>query len=570
MVGLGDMVKNRKINVRRYRQIIGVFSKHGFGLMMDQLGIFEYLKLKRRISNTDIKADMSRLSTGERLRLSLEELGPTFVKLGQIFSTRSDVFSPDVVEELKKLQDSVTPFSFSEVRAVIEDEFKDNLENAYKEFDQNPIAAASIAQVHHARLHSGKPVAVKVQRPEIERNINLDLSILKNLAHFIDNHTKYGKLYDCSGMVLEFEAIIKNELDFTKEAENAEIFKKNFSQDDGIKVPAVKWIYTTRRVLTMEYIEGIRIDDYSALNMAGIDKKILAEKLATSLCNQILRDVFFHADPHPGNIQVLKDGTIVFLDLGMVGYLNEVRKRKISDFFIGVASKDSRMVVKSIIDLDTMENNHSNIKKFEKDVDKITEKYLTIPLNEIKIGDLFYETFSIAFVNHIKIPREFALIAKSLGTLQGLLEKLAPELNALVVAKPTAKKLIYQSFSVEKIGSELKKDFRNYRELFKVLPSTILNFLGKMEDENFTLHHEIKDINTIQRHFNKGINRISFSVVLLAVSIIIAGIIIGSGLSAGSGEAMYLLNIRVLKIGLVIAAIIILGLIISIIRSNRL
>jgi len=535
---------------------------------MDQLGIFNYLKLKKRISNTDIESDSSKLSAGERLRLSLEELGPAFVKLGQILSTRPDILPSDVLEELKKLQDSVPPFSFSEVRAVIEDEFEDTLENIYKEFDEIPVAAASISQVHRARLNSGKQVAVKVQRPEIERVIELDLNILKDLAGFIDHHTQYGKLYDCSGMVLEFENIIKSELDFTKEAENAEAFKQNFIKDENIAVPNVKWIYTSKRVLTMEYIEGIRVDNYSALDLAGIDRKILAKRLATSICNQILRDGFFHADPHPGNIQVLSDGTIVFLDLGMVGTLNEARKRMISNFFIGVASRDSRLVVKSITDLETMPN-RSNIKKFEKDVDRIIEKYLTMPWNEIKLEDLLYEIFNIAFLNHIKIPREFALLAKTLGTLQGLLEKLAPDLNALVVAKPIAKKLLHQSFSAEKVSNDVKKSLWSYRDLLKEFPSAVLNFLSKMEEEDFAVQLEIKEMGSIQRRFERTFNRMSFSVVLLAVSIIIAGIIIGSSLSAGAGSEMYLLNVTVLKAGLVIAVIIILGLIISMFKSRR-
>lgn len=562
------MMISRKVSIRRYRQIIAVFTKHGLGLLMARLGIFNYLKIKQRIPNTDDKPGSFRLSTGERLRLSLEELGPTFVKLGQILSTRPDIFPSDVVEELKKLQDSVQPFSFSEVRAIIENEFEDRLENIYKEFDEKPVAAASVSQVHRARLSSGKQVAVKVQRPGIERIIDLDLDILKDLAHFIDHHTKYGKSYDCSGMVLEFENTIKNELDFTKEAENADTFKQNFAQDEGITVPEVKWIYTTKRVLTMECIEGIRVDNYNVLDKSGIDRRILAKKLATSICNQILRDGFFHADPHSGNIQVLPDGTIVFLDLGMVGYLNEIRKRMISNFFIGVASKDSRMVVKSIIDMDTMPN-RSNIKKFEKDVDKIIGKYLTMPWNEIRTEDLLYETFNIAFLNHIKIPREFALLAKTLGTLQGLLEKLAPDLNALVVAKPIAKKLLYQSFSAEGISNDIKKSLWNYMDLFKEFPSAMLNFLGKMEDEDFTVQFKINEIESIQRRFERVFNRMSFSVILLAVSIILAGIIIGSSLSAGTGSEMYLLNVTVLKAGLVIAAIIISGLVISMFKSRR-
>jgi ubiquinone biosynthesis protein len=562
------MAINKRINIRRYKQIIAVFTNHGFGMLMDQLGILNYLKIRKRISNTQDESDKSMLSTGKRLKMACEELGPTFIKLGQILSTRPDIFPSDIAEELKKLQDSVHPFSFAEVRTIIENEFENKLENIYKEFDEKPVAAASISQVHYARLNSGKQVAVKIQRPGIERTIDLDLNILKDLAHFIGKHTRYGKLYDFSGMVLEFENTLKNELDFTKEGENAGTFKQNFLKDDGITVPKIKWVYTTRRVLTMEYIEGIRLDDYDALEKAGIDRKILAKKLSASICNQILRDGFFHADPHPGNIQVLQNGTIVFLDLGMVGSLTKTRKDIITNFFIGVTSKESSMVVRSLMDLDATAKK-ANTKKFENDVDEIIEMYLTLPWDEIKIGDLFYRIFKIAFLNHIKIPREFALISKTLATLQSLMEKLAPDLNALVIAKPIAKKLLHQSFSVDKISNEIRKSIWTYKNLFKEFPSAMLNFIGKMEEEDFAVQFEIKNIDGIQRRLERIFNRMSFSVVLLAVSIIIAGIIIGSSLSASAGNEMYLLNAAVLKTGLVIAAIIILGLIISMFKSRH-
>jgi len=562
-------VVNGRTKARRYNEIISVFAKHGFGYLMEQLGILNFFKIKLRRLNRDDEANNSRLSTGERLRLACEKLGPTFVKLGQILSTRGDIFSPDVVKELMKLQDSVQPFSFAEVRTVIESELEDKLENVYKEFEEKPLASASVSQVHYARLNSGKPVAVKVQRPGIEKNIHLDLDILKDIAHFIDNHTKYGKMYDFSNMVLEFENTLKNELDFTKEAENAEKFQQNFRRDEGITVPQIKWIYTTRRILTMEYIEGLSVNDHKALEQAGIDRKKLAKKLFASVCNQILRDGFFHADPHPGNIKVMPDGTIVFLDFGMVGSFNETQKRTISNFFIGIVAKDSKMVVWSILDLNSM-SKRNNLKKFEKDVDKIIEKYLTLPWNEIKIGDLFYEIFNIAYLNHFKFPHEFTLLAKALATSQGLAEKLAPDLNALVVAKPIAKKLLYQSFSPRNLSKDMIKSIFNYKSLWNEFPSAMLNFLGKMEDGNFVIQFEIKDIGNIQKRVDRTFNRISFSVVLLAVSIIIAGIIIGSGLSASTGSEMALLNITVLKIGLAIAAVILVGLVISMFRSNRL
>ncbi|MFA5383235.1 MAG: AarF/UbiB family protein [Eubacteriales bacterium] len=561
------MMGYRRVRARRYKEIIAVFTKHGFGLLVKQLRLHYSLRPKDRISDAGTTPDNAGASAGRRLKMALEELGPTFVKLGQILSIRRDILPADIIEELKKLQDSVRPFSFTEVKTLIETEFNDTLGNIFKEFDEVPVAAASISQVHRARLISGKQVAVKVQRPEIERLIDLDLGILKDMAHLLDHHTKYGRIYDFSGMVADFDNTIKNELDFTKEGENADTFRLNFSRDEGVTVPKVKWIYTTKRVLTMEYFEGIKISDSAALDLAGINRRKIAERLAASICNQVLRDGFFHADPHPGNIQVMPDGTIIFLDLGMVGFLNESRKRSISNFFIGVAFKDSRMVVSSIFDMDAA-TARSNVKGFEKDIGALIEKYLTMPMSEMKIDKLLQEIFHIAFLNHVKTPREFALLSKTLTTLQGLLEKLAPDLNALVIAKPIAKKLRYQSLSVERMGSGIKKSLFDYWNLLSEFPTAMQNLLHKAADADFAVQFEMKEMDKLQRRLERIFNRISFSMILLAVSIIIAGVLISSGLNADTSNEMYFFNITVLKIGLVSAAIIVLVLVISMIRSR--
>ncbi len=561
-------MSHKALNLKRYQQIITVFSKNGFGLLIDQLGIIKHLKLNRPLPDLAAEPGHVRLSAGERLRLSLEELGPTFIKLGQILSTRPDIFPADIIVELRKLQDAVPPFPFTEVRSVVETDLEDKLEHIFLEFDEQPVAAASLAQVHRAKLHSGRSVAVKVQRPNIESTIERDISILKDLASFLDHHTPYGKLYDFGAVVQEFENTIKGELDFTQEGENAETFRQNFTQDKGIAVPIVKWIYTTRRVLTMEYIEGLHIDNIPALTAAGIDLDDLARNLVTSICNQVLRDGFFHADPHPGNIQVLPDGTIVFLDLGMIGRLDEIRKQMISNFFIGVTTRDSRKVVKSIVGLEQMPS-QSNLKQFEKDIDKIIDKYITKPWKEIKLQDLFYDTFNSAFTNKIKVPREFALLGKTFGTLQGLLEMLAPDLNTLEVVRPIARRLLRESFSFDRISSGLRKSLWDYKDFLVELPNALLRFMAKMENEDFAVQMEIKGIDKILKRFDRDLNRVSLSIVLLSVSMIITGIIVGSSLGAGAGAEIYQLNLMVLRIGLGLAVIIILGLVFSLYRSRR-
>lgn len=557
---------NKRLNIKRYQEIITVFAKHGFGLIIDQLGIFDYLKMRKHSTNAEVAN--SKRSIGERLRISLEELGPTFVKVGQILSTRADIVPHDIVKELKKLQSSVQPISFDEVKTVIESEFEDPLENIFKELTQEPIASASISQVHRAVLNNGGKVAVKVQRPGIERIISHDLNILHDLAYFVDNHTKFGKIYNFSSMVEDFERTLKNELDFTKEGENADTFRENFAKDEGIKVPEVNWNYTSRRVLTMEFVEGIGIDDHKALEKAGIDKSETAKKIAESICNQILRDGFFHADPHPGNIKVLWDGTVVFLDLGMVGRVSEARRKTISKFFVGVSNKDTRMVARAVMELDAMFEK-KNIKKFEQDVDLMIDKYLTMPWSRINVGELLYEVFSIAFLNGVRLPREFTLLAKSLATIQSLLEQLAPELNTIEVAKPIAKKLVLQSYSLKNISSALSRNASAYKDLISELPFYIQNLLEKAEDGELTVQLKIKDIDKMQKRFDSALNRISFSVILLAVCIVITGIIIGSSQNASEGSEMYLLNITALRIGLVAAFSIVLVVIISMFRSDR-
>lgn len=556
--------------INRYKEILSVFVKHGFGTIIDQIGVLDHLniKIKKNLRKGKDPQTNVKLSVGERLKLSFEELGPTFIKLGQILSTRPDILPPDVIAELVKLQDSVKPFPFEDVKSVIESEFDDEFQNIFMEFDEEPLASASISQVHPARLHSGRKVVVKVQRPSIERIMYQDLRLLEDLASFIDNHTKFGKVYDFTKMVEEFKNTLKKELDFRIEAENAETFKKNFSKDKGVRVPEISWVHTTRRVLVMEYIEGVRVNDFPALEREGIDRGIIARKLATSLINQILRDGFFHGDPHPGNIRVLPDNEIVFLDLGMVGKLNEELKTQSLKMFMGIAFNDSRLIIQAIIALDAMPH-YINIKKLEKDIDVLKDKYLSVPLNELKMGNLFNEIFKLAFSYSIMIPSEFTMLAKSLVTMEGLVEKLDSEISVLELAKPIAKKLMFKAFSTEKIGKELLSEAMDYGNLFKDIPSFLLNYLRKMDQEDYSIPLEVKGIECIEKSLNKIFNRMSFSIVLLAVSIIISGIVIGSGMSANTGTEMYILNISVLRIALVLAGLIVVGLLVSILRSNR-
>ena len=483
--------------------------------------------------------------------------------------TRPDLLPHDIIHELEKLQDAVAPFPMTEVREVIEFELGDKLENIFKEFKEEPIAAASIGQVHRAILLSGKDVVVKVQRPNIEKNIELDLGLLKDLAKFVDNRTRLGKLYSFSKMAEEFETTLTNELNFRLEGENAETFKVNFMDDDNVIVPNISWIHTTNRVLTMEEIKGISLKNFEALEQAGFDKTVIARNLATSILYQILRDGFFHGDPHPGNIMVLENNTIAFLDLGMIGQLNPHRKNQFLKMLMGITLKDSKLIVQAIVELDAM-SERINIKKLEKDIDRLRDQVLSVPLSQIKIGEVFNEVFDLAFSYNIMIPGEFTMLAKSLITLEGLVEKLDPDLNVLEIAEPIAGKLIFTLISPEKIGKEILGGVMDFGNLIRKFPTVLLSFFDKLEHDDFIMQFKLKDADRYVQKLDRAFSRISISIVLLSLSIVIAGIIVGLGLADIEGTEIITVIITTLRGSLVLAGILIVALIISIFRSKRL
>jgi ubiquinone biosynthesis protein len=332
-------------------------------------------------------------------------------------------------------------------------------------------------------------------------------------------------------------------------------------------VPEVNWIYTTPRILTMSYLKGIHIADLAALEQAGIDRVELARRLTTSVCNQVFRDGFFHADPHPGNLLVLADGTIAFLDLGMVGQLNDERRQMITQFFIGITTRNSRMVVKALVDLESRVR-QEDLRQFEQAVARIIDTYLDKPWRDIRLADLCRETFNCAYQYHIRIPHEYAILAKTFGTLQGVLAKLAPELNAFEVLSPIARRML-QSFSAHALSQRLLRLFWKHKDQLADLPRSMIRLANRLGDEDFKIQFEGKDLHRLQDHLDRAFNRVAFSVMLLAVSIIIAGVILGSSISAEAGSDLVQLNRLVLRGGLILASGLFLVLVISVLRSTR-
>lgn len=561
--------RRRRRRLRRYRQIIRVLTVNGFGLLFEQIGLYGHVRMRRSTEEKRQSEESARLSLGERLRRSCEQLGPTFVKIGQILSTRPDILSPQVTSELEKLQDAVHPFSYEEVCQVVEEELGSAPDQVFLDFEPEPLASASLSQVHRAKLKSGEQVAVKVQRPGIREQIEVDLDILRDLVRFITRHTRYGELYDFIGMVEELDESLTRELDFRIEGENADRFRKNLEKVRKATVPHIYWVHSTSRVLTMEYIKGMRITDKAALLDAGIDCSDLGVRLAQILLRQVLEDGFYHADPHPGNLAILEDGTIVFLDLGMVGHLSRARQKALSRVFIGIATQDAHQVVEAVAEMGTMKQ-RVGLRRFEQEVDRLLDYYLSLSVSEIDVGDVLAQIFQLAYQYQVTIPGEMTLIAKMLITLQGVLDQLDPTLNLLVIMKPLARKLIWRSWNLEEAAHHLHRSSQEYSELLRRTPSFLLSLQRKLEDDDFNFQFNLKEMDKIKKQVDRTANRLSFSVILLAVSIIIAGIIIGASLSASASPALNLLNEVVLRASLGLSGVILIGLIISMIRSRKL
>lgn len=508
-------------------------------------------------------------SIAERIRISCEELGPTFVKLGQILSTRSDLVPDSIAKELAKLQDSVKPFSYEEARQLIESELEGKIEDIFGNFMPEPVASASVSQVYRAWLHSGLEVAVKVQRPHIQASVDMDLSVLEQLASFIDKRTKYGKIYEFSGMVAELRRVMEQEMNFITEGEHIDRFRENLKKHTtNIFAPRVKWVYTTSKVLTMEFIEGIKIDDVVSLDKIGADKKKLAFDFTSSLIDQMLIDGFFHADPHPGNVMVVDGKNIAFIDLGMAGTVSTRFQKQLTNMITGIATKNTRKIAQSIMDMDAAQAS-VNQRKFSRSLDILLDEYLYSPLGDVNIAQVFTSVFTLASSYHMKIPREFTLVAKALGTAQKIVETLDPKSNILELAEKIVRENFGGMDSVKELMEQARSTGLDILDLLKQFPSVLLNFLRKTEENDFALELKIKDLEKTQNSLERMLNRVSFSVVLLAVCIVMAGVIVATGFRSRGDDALYEFNVLALQAGLVVSIIIVVGLIISMIRSGR-
>lgn len=541
------------------------FSRNGLGYVIKDLGLNDLHILPKKATLEKEKRDDHRKTLGVRIRRILEELGPTFIKLGQIMSTRPDLFPEDVILELEKLQSHVPQFPYTQVKKIIEDELDQDIKDVFQVFDETPLAAASIGQVHRATLKTGEEVAVKVQRPEISKKIDIDFDILMEMAQLAEMRLDWAKRYQLNEIVEELKETLKMELDYTIEAHHMSRIKAQFRGDPDIYIPDVYHYYTTKRVLVMDYVSGKKLKEMIADKQKVEEKKRLAEQIVDATFKQVLVDGFFHADPHPGNIMRLEDGRLVLLDFGMVGQLSPEMKQSFSELVIAMTKEDTNQMVSVLLEMGLAPDD-INKKALTNDVDRLMMKYYRQALKEIRLADAMRELFQIAYKHRIELPSDFTLLGKTLLTLEGTIEQLDPSLSLVEMAKPFGEKLLRDRFRPDRIKDKLVDQWLDWYGIWQDLPQQLKQLKSVVKKGKVRVDISMPDIDLMLKKMDRISNQLSFAIILLAFSIIMVGLIIGAALT---GETTILWRLPVIEIGSFVAIGMFMWLIYAIFKSGR-
>ncbi len=565
------MLSIRKIGVlgrtyrhlTRYRQILTVFFKYGFGDLVDLLKIDQYIEIGLQMISRKRRERLERMTRAERMRLAMEELGPTYIKLGQVLSTRPDLIPVDFIRELSKLQDEVPPFPFGEVRQIVTRELGGAPESLFDEFDQTPQASASIGQVHRAVIKDGDQVAVKVQRPGIKRTIEVDLEIMLHLATLMERHIEEIAFYRPVKIVEEFAKTLEREIDYTIEAGNMERVASQFLSDMTVYIPKVYRDFTTPKVLTAEFIEGIKISEIRQLEAAGLDCREITRRGAHILLRQVFEIGFFHGDPHPGNIFVLPDNVICLLDFGMVGSVDRQTREDFVDLVDAVVHRHESRTAQVLLKL-TSWDERPDMRVFEKDVADFMGRHLYRPLSEINFGRLLQNLLELAAQNRLVIPPDIFLMMKTLAAVEGVARTLDPSFDIFTTAEPFIKQVKLARFHPRRLTGDIMQLSSDLLTFFQQFPGELLEITRKVRQQKFALSMELKGLDTMLETHDQISNRVSFS-------IIIAGLIIGSSIIVVSGVPPLFYGISLIGIIVFITgAVMGLWLLIAIIKKGRL
>jgi ubiquinone biosynthesis protein len=537
-------------NLGRLSEIAQVAVRHGFGYVLDG----------RRGGQQALEGT----ARGRHLREMLDELGPTFVKFGQLLSTRPDVVPPDIIAELRGLQDDVRPFPFAEIERTISEELGQPIERLFTEFEHEPLAAASIGQVHRATLPNGRRVVVKVQRPNAPRQIEADLALMYQAARLAKERVRALDFIDTEGLVDEFARSIHQELDYRHEGRNADSFHRNFAGHPHVAVPKVYWTYTRARVLTLEYLEGVQLADLDVEGWTLDQRRRLAYLVTETWMTMIFRHGFFHADPHPANILVLAPDRIGLVDFGLTGKLTDDDMSKLTRLFIDAASENVELLPKRLSDLGVQYPKERE-EQFVLELRELFHRYYGAALSEIDPLQVVREAFALIYAVNLRLPTRFVMLDKAIATLGSVGIELYPDFNVFEVAKPYARQLMVERFTTQRIASRARREGWRLTQMAAELPYQIHDTLEQVRDGQIEVGFVHKGLDDLMARFDTLMNR-------LVIALVVTGGLIGSsliGIFAKSGP--HILGLHVLSVlGFGLSLVLGVWLLWGVIRSGRL
>jgi ubiquinone biosynthesis protein len=546
-------------DIVRLRHILRVLIEYGFGYLVARLEPAGGLIGLRRRGTGLRRFDMP---LPVRLRKVLEALGPTFVKLGQVLSMRPDLLAPDMIAELEKLQDEVPPFEFAAVRDGIERELGRPLGSLFSSFDPVPIASASLAQVHGAALLTGETVVVKVQRPHIAEIISADIDLLYELARLAERYIEESRLFNPVGLVDEFSATIAREIDFVNEAFNVDRFRNQFRDDPTVLIPKVYHQYSGRRVLTLEWIKGIKITDIEGIRAAGLAPVQLAKNGADAILKMVFITGFFHADPHPGNILAMEKNRVAFPDFGMVGRITDRLRSRLSDILVSVTRRDIPEIRDAFLAVGTPEK-PVDIDRLDMDLYDFVDRYYGKPLKELNIGYVLLNLIDIVSRHRIRLPSDLFLLSKVLITIDGIGRRLDPGFNMVEEARPFVERLQEQRYNPVRIARDLRKFTASFARFGRALPKDLSDIFNKLKQGTLRVEFEHMGLEELTAQIGRASSRI-------ALSLIIAALIVGSSIVLNARIGPYYFGLPLLGlVGFVLAAVMGVWLVIVILSSRE-
>ncbi|MDD2463168.1 MAG: AarF/ABC1/UbiB kinase family protein [Desulfobulbus sp.] len=549
-------------HLNRYHRILRVLFKYGFNDLVDRLHIDQYLESGLKMINRKPREQIARLSSPERLRLVFEELGPTFIKLGQLLSTRPDLIPADFLDELSKLQDDIPPFAVEEVWAIFQEELGRSPEEIFHYFDSEPLAAASIGQVHRARMDDGTEVAIKLQRPGIENVIAVDLEILAHIAELMEQYLEEVQGHQPMAIVHEFARSLSREIDFSIELANIQRFARQFEGNPAIHVPDVYPELSTDRLLVMEYVAGVKSSKIDELREQGYDLSLIAERGANLVMEQIFVHGFFHADPHPGNVFIMADNVVCFIDFGQMGRLSLKDREDFTDLVLDLVAGNEQKIVNGVLKV-TIQLGEVDRDSLAQDLGNLMDMYLYRPLGDLEAGRILQDLLDLVSRHKLSFKPSLYLMMKALSTVEGLGLMLDPKLELICLAKPFMRRIRMARMHPGRLAEEISNTGSSYLHLFRELPDEIRSILQQLRSGRMRLEFEHRGVKSLGAAMERVSNRISFAIVL-------AALIVGSSLIVLSDIPPRWHNIPVIGlVGFLVAGIMGFWLLLSIIRHGR-